>query len=141
MANPSAPEGGERSLAELRSLHELARQLLPLATPHEVARDGLLCIAGITGIGSGALLWRQEGTGRLELLSHFGLGPARLRLRYRIPPEGLRSLEGSAPQSLEAVGRPAPGGGAPPAPPPPPGPPPRAPRPPPPRGAPPAGAP
>ncbi len=64
---------------------ELARQLLPLVTWHEVARDGLLCIAGIQGIASGAVLWRGDDGGPLALLSHFGLGTGRVRPRYRLP--------------------------------------------------------
>ena len=59
-------------LHELRCLHELARQLLPLRDRYEVARDGLLCIAGITGIGAGAVFWRS-GQEPLRLLSHFGV--------------------------------------------------------------------
>ena len=87
-------EPGVRDQAEMRSLHELARQLLPLATPFEVARDGLLCIAGITGIGSGAVLWRADERAAFELHSHFGLGPARLRRRYRVAQEPLGALSG-----------------------------------------------
>ena len=63
---------------------ELARQLLPLLSWHEVARDGLLCIAGIQGIASGAVLWRGDDGGPLALLSHFGLGAGRVRPRYRL---------------------------------------------------------
>ncbi len=72
--------------ADLHKEHqlELARQLLPLATWREVARDGLLCIAGIQGIAAGAVLWRGDDGGAMQLLSHFGLGAGRVRPRYRL---------------------------------------------------------
>jgi DNA-binding NtrC family response regulator len=65
-------EESEHELHELRCLHELARQLLPLHERDEVARDGLLCIAGITGIGSGAVFWSTDAAG-LQPLSQFGV--------------------------------------------------------------------
>src|SRR5438309_1218628 len=105
MMHDSAADLGARDLDSLRALHELARQLLPLATAREVARDGLLCIAGITAIGSGAVLWRNEEARPLELLTHFGLGPMRLRQRYRVPAEALRFLAGAGPLTLESARR------------------------------------
>ncbi|MFQ5599907.1 MAG: sigma 54-interacting transcriptional regulator [Candidatus Krumholzibacteriia bacterium] len=98
-------ESGGHGLHELRCLHELARQLLPLSNWREVARDGLLCIAGITGIGAGAVLWRARESGPFDLLSHFGLDSGRFRQRYRIPIDAQGFLMDSGPVTLEAVRR------------------------------------
>jgi transcriptional regulator with AAA-type ATPase domain len=83
--NAPGNDSAAHDLLALRCLHELARQLLPLGTCRDVARDGLLCIAGITGLGSGAVLWRPADRGAFDLLAHFGLGPQRLRQRYTLP--------------------------------------------------------
>src|SRR5262245_8809028 len=85
-------------------LLELARQLLPLGTWREVARDGLLCIAGIQGMAAGAVLWRGD-EGPLHLLSHFGLGAGRLRGRFRLPAETQGFLVETGPLTLEAARR------------------------------------
>ena len=85
-------------------LLELARQLLPLGTWREVARDGLLCIAGIQGMAAGAVLWRAD-EGPLHLLSHFGLGAGRLRGRFRLPAEAQGFLLETGPLTLEAARR------------------------------------
>jgi DNA-binding NtrC family response regulator len=84
---------------------ELARQLLPLNSWREVARDGLLCIAGIQGIAAGAVLWRPDDGGPLQLLSHFGLGLVRLRSRYRLSQEAQKYLLDNGPLTLETARR------------------------------------
>jgi DNA-binding NtrC family response regulator len=94
-----------RATDDLRCLHELARQLLPLATAAEVARDGLLCIAGISGAGGGALLWRTDERNAFDLLGQFGLGGARVRSRYRLPADGLTALGSAGPLMLDAARR------------------------------------
>jgi DNA-binding NtrC family response regulator len=97
-------DDGSSALTLLRGVQELARQLLPLATVSEVARDGLLCIAGIRGLEGAALLWRVEERGSFELLSHFGLGAARVRTRYRIPAALLDTLS-RGPATLDTARR------------------------------------
>jgi transcriptional regulator with GAF, ATPase, and Fis domain len=99
------PEAGDHDLQELRCLHELARQLLPLRTPREVARDGLLCIAGITGVGAGVVLWRPGEGGAFHVLSHFGLEPGRLKQRYTINVRAQSYLGDVGPVTGEAARR------------------------------------
>ncbi len=103
--NDVDPSAGEHDLHELRCLHELARQLLPLRTPRDVARDGLLCIAGITGVGSGAVLWRARESGAFEVLSHFGLEPGRFRQRYSIRVSAQTYLADVGAVTMEAARR------------------------------------
>src|SRR5262245_13618143 len=103
MAQSPHDDDGPNALALLRGVQELARQLLPLATAGEVARDGLLCIAGIRGLEGGAVLWRADGRAPFDLLSHFGLGAGRLRGRYRIPAALLQALERGGPTTLETA--------------------------------------
>jgi DNA-binding NtrC family response regulator len=103
--NGPAVDSAEHDLLELRCLHELARQLLPLATRREVARDGLLCIAGITGVGAGAVLWRGDESAPLDLLGHFGLDTQRFRKRYRVTVEAQRFLMDGGAVTTEAARR------------------------------------
>lgn len=99
------PESQVRALEELRCLHELARQILPLGTPEDVARDGLLCIAGITGVGSAALLWRNEEASAFVLAGQLGLGTGRLRQTYRLSANALAPLDGAEILTLESARR------------------------------------
>jgi DNA-binding NtrC family response regulator len=104
MVHPN-PDADGHQLHQLRCLHELARQILPLASAAEIARDGLLCIAGITGIGAGCLWWRYDAGASFELSAAFGLETGALRASLRPAATALRTLQQAGPTSLDAARR------------------------------------